>query len=119
MRIYLKYILVIFILIWTLGVFYMFVSNNDVSSNRSGGSRRRVVEREQDAIDNLNKHEDGDMEESLNSIDQYKRDFGQLKAKYAAEIKKAYNEIDKLKEQNEKQQQEIVRLRYYFFYIRT
>ena len=54
---------------------------------------------------------------SNKSIDQYKRDFEQLKDKHATENKKLYNEIEKLKEQLEQQKQEIVHLKYHYFIL--
>ena len=106
MRIYLKNIIVVFILIWTLRVFYSLVS-----SKKFGGSIH-----ENEDIDSLNKHDDDKMEKNLdlNFNNKNKPDIGHLE--YAAEIKRAYIEIKKLKEQNEKQQQEIARQKYLFLY---
>lgn len=110
MRIYLKYILVIFIFLWTLGVFYMFFSND--SSNTSSGASRRIVQE-----GNLDK----DLSfEAAKSIDKYKRDFDELKAQYRAEMKKAYSEIAELKTINENNQIMIAHLKYYikhYYYI--
>lgn len=107
MRIYLKYFLVIFILVWTLGVFYMLVSNDEANArSRSGAAQQGRVVQEGNLDEDI-----GFVDSSAKSIETYKREFRELKAQYDEEIKKARHEISSLKKLNEQNQQEIGKLR--------
>ena len=95
MRIYVKYFLVIFILIWALGVFYMFFTNEN--PKLASSSNQRVLEA------NLGMDE--------KPIDQYKLEFKRIKEQYTQELMKAKTEIRFLKEQNEKNEEIIAQLK--------
>lgn len=107
MRIYLKYFLVIFILVWTLGVFYMLLSNDEANAQSSGAGRGGRVVQE----GNLNEDVGFAVDSSAKSIETYKREFRELKAQYDEEIKKARHEISSLRKLNDQNQQVIGKLR--------
>lgn len=92
MRIYIKYFLVIFILIWMIGVFYMFLANDNSSSINNKNNQIN----DQNADNTNDKRSDDLLEKNL---------------KLSSELRKAEREIDKLREINRKNEMMLVKLR--------